>query len=166
MHNCQLRQLDISNAFLHGFLDEEVYIEQPEGFVDKDNPSYVCKLNRSLYGLKQAPRACFSHLSTVLESMGFLGSKANCSLFVKTNGTDKIYVLVYVDEILITGSNLQAVDTTIKTLGKEFSVRDLGSLSYFPCVEVTSQPTVYHLSQRRHIFELLQRAGLANSNEV
>jgi hypothetical protein len=77
-----LRQLDVKNAFLHGVLEEEVYMKQPPGYENPKTPHYVCKLDKSLYGLKQAPRACFSKLSSKLQELGFLASKANTSLFI------------------------------------------------------------------------------------
>ena len=76
-----IRQLDVQNAFLHGVLEEDVYMKQPPGFVDPTLPHYVCKLDKSLYGLKQAPRTWFSRLSAKLRDLGFHGSKADTSLF-------------------------------------------------------------------------------------
>jgi histone deacetylase 1/2 len=77
-----LRQLDVQNAFLHGVLEEEVYIRQPPGYVDKKAPHHVCKLDKALYGLKQAPRVWYSRLSSQLRRLGFAASKADTSLFV------------------------------------------------------------------------------------
>ena len=75
-----LRQLDVQNAFLHGVLEEEVYMRQPSGYEDKSLPNYVCKLDKALYGLKQAPRAWYSRLSMKLQSLGFKPSRADTSL--------------------------------------------------------------------------------------
>ena len=77
-----IRQIDVQNAFLHGFLDEEVYMKQPPGFEDFVHPDYICKLDKSLYGLKQAPRAWFARLSTKLVQLGFSASKADISLYL------------------------------------------------------------------------------------
>jgi histone deacetylase 1/2 len=76
-----LRQLDVQNAFLHGVLEEEVYMYQPPGYTDKIHPSYVCKLNKALYGLKQAPRAWYARLCNKLVRLGFISSKEDTSLF-------------------------------------------------------------------------------------
>jgi hypothetical protein len=76
-----LRQLDVQNAFLHGILEEEVYMKQPPGYEDKEKPSYVCKLDKALYGLKQAPRAWYARLSKKFFDLGFRSSKADTSLF-------------------------------------------------------------------------------------
>lgn len=89
-----LRQLDIQNAFLHGHLEEEVYMEQPPGFEDVTKPHYICKLDKSLYGLKQAPRAWFARLSKKLVDLGFSASKADTSLFFLHKGDVAILILV------------------------------------------------------------------------
>jgi hypothetical protein len=101
-----LRQIDVNNAFLHGFLDEEVYMQQPPGFEDPQHPSYVCKLQKALYGLKQSPRAWYSRLSDKLQQLGFLPSRADTSLFILHRGAVQIHVLVYVDDIVLAGSSL------------------------------------------------------------
>ena len=99
-----LRQLDVNNAFLNGILHEEVYMSQPEGFTATD-PSLVCRLHKALYGLKQAPRAWFEHLAHALFKLGFISSKCDPSLFVYASASHCVYSLVYVDDIIITGSN-------------------------------------------------------------
>ena len=95
-----IHQLDVKNAFLHGTLSETVYCAQPPGFEDPARPDFVCRLNRSLYGLKQAPRAWYSRFATYLLSLGFVEAKSDTSLFVYRRGTNTIYLLLYVDDIL------------------------------------------------------------------
>ena len=104
-----VRQLDVNNAFLNGDLQEEVFMVQPEGFEDPQHPSFVCRLNKSLYGLKQAPRAWFDKLQQSLVSFGFASAKSDQSLFIQLNSQWSIFVLVYVDDILITGSSESAI---------------------------------------------------------
>lgn len=99
-----IRQLDISNAFLHGTLQEKVYMRQPQGYVDPQFPLHVYHLQKALYGLKQTPRAWYDMLSCKLLSLGFQNSLADSSLFVFLQNTDLVYVLVYVDDLLITSS--------------------------------------------------------------
>lgn len=101
----QIKQLDVNNAFLQGDLQEEVYMVQPQGFVDRDKPTHVCRLRKALYGLKQAPRAWYNALKQHLISSGFTNSHADASLFIHQNGSTVTYVLVYVDDILVTGNN-------------------------------------------------------------
>jgi hypothetical protein len=90
-----LRQIDIQNAFLHGFLEEDIYMKQPPGFVDKTHPNYICKLDKSLYGLKQTPRAWFSRLSKKLVSLGFSLSKVDVSLFIFSQAKS-LYVYAHI----------------------------------------------------------------------
>ena len=100
-----IHQLDVQNAFLHGDLAETVYMSQPPGFVDSSRPNHVCLLSKSLYGLKQSPRAWFHKLTSALIEFGFLASSYDPSLFVHHSNGHTTILLVYVDDILLTGSN-------------------------------------------------------------
>jgi hypothetical protein len=101
----KIKQLDVSNAFLHGVLDEEVYMEQPQGFSDLEYPNHVCRLHKSIYGLKQAPRAWFTRLSQALLNLGFCGSQVDHSLFTYHLDSVHVFLLVYVDDIILTGNH-------------------------------------------------------------
>ena len=127
-----LRQLDVQNAFIHGVLEEEVYMKQPPGFESKSNPSFVCKLDNALYGLKQAPRAWFSRLSHKMQSLGFVPSKSDTSLFIYNKLNTCIFVLIYVDDIIVTSSSSEAIASLLKDLSAEFALKDLGDLHIFP----------------------------------
>ncbi|KAK1698531.1 hypothetical protein QYE76_015228 [Lolium multiflorum] len=133
-----MRQLDV--AFLHGYLEEEVYMVQPSGFIDRRHPQHVCKLEKSPYGLKQAPRAWFARLSGKLQELGFVPSKADVSLFIYSHKTVTIFMLVYVDDIIVVSSTVQAADQLLGQLRKEFPVKDLGTLSFFLGIEVKPTP--------------------------
>jgi hypothetical protein len=100
-----VHQLDVKNAFLHGTLSKTVYCSHPIGFVDPTQPDRVCLLNMSLYGLKQTPRAWYSRLAKYITSLGFVEAKSDSSLFVFWRGTDMIYLLLYVDDIVLTASS-------------------------------------------------------------
>jgi histone deacetylase 1/2 len=113
-----LRQLDVENAFLHGVLNEEVYMWQPLGYEDKTRPHFVCKLDKALYGLKQAPRAWYARLSSKLVDLGFRASKADTSLFYYNKGKTIIYVLIYVDDIIVASSSQEATDALLSDLKK------------------------------------------------
>jgi Reverse transcriptase (RNA-dependent DNA polymerase) len=117
-----LHQLDVNNAFLHGDLQETVYMMQPPGFVDSLHPSYVCKLKKTLYGLKQAPRAWFHKLKQFLLSHNFLSSQSDHSLFIHSSPDCVLYTLVYVDDIIITGNNKTAIQSLISSLDAQFSL--------------------------------------------
>ncbi|KAL5706232.1 hypothetical protein ACHQM5_024430 [Ranunculus cassubicifolius] len=114
-HKWPIRQLDVQNAFLHGVLSEEVYMRQPIGFVDPKYPHHVCRLHKSLYGLKQAPRAWFQRFSDYLEQLGFQESKADYSLFTFHQDGVHIILLIYVDDILITGSSVSHISQLTHT---------------------------------------------------
>ncbi|KAI5351986.1 hypothetical protein L3X38_004877 [Prunus dulcis] len=131
-----LRQLDVKNAFLHGFLQEDVYMAQPPDFIDPTRPSYVCKLYKALYGLKQVPRAWFHRISTFLLSMGFARSQADTSLFIFQQASHTIFLLLYVDNIVVTGSDSTHLQQFISLLGGHFDIKDLGPLSYFLGLQV------------------------------
>jgi hypothetical protein len=111
-----VHQLDVKNAFLHGTLSETVYCSQPTGFVDSAFPSHVYKLNKSLYGLKQAPRAWYSRFAAYLIKLGFVEAKCDTSLFIYRRGSDTVYLLLYVDDIVLTASSATLLRSTITAL--------------------------------------------------
>jgi hypothetical protein len=152
--------LDVQNAFLHGVLEEDVYMQQPPGFEDPSKPNYHCKLDKALYGLKQAPRAWYSRLSSKLQAIGFIPSKADISLFIYKKGTVTIYLLVYVDDIIITSSSPAAIEALLADLRSEFALKDLGSLNYFLGIEVKKMSNGILLSQEKYATDLLRRVGM------
>lgn len=155
-----IQQLDVTNAFLHGVIDEEVYMKQPLGYKDPAHPNFVCKLNKALYGLRQAPRAWFSMFSGFLLQQGFIHSKADASLFTKKTEKGVTLVLVYVDDILATGSDKMYISELIQVLGQKFVMKDLGSLSYFLGIEVLNHGSSLILSQTKYATDLLSKAGM------
>jgi hypothetical protein len=100
-----IHQLDVKNTFLHDTLSETVYYSQPARFVDPVQPDQVCHLNKSLYGLKQDPRAWYNRFSTYLLTLGFVEAKADTSLFIFHRGVNMVYLLLYVDNIVLTASS-------------------------------------------------------------
>ena len=134
--NWKLRQLDVKNAFLHGYIKETIYMEQPPGFQDPQKSDSVCKLNKSLYGLKQAPRAWFNRLSHYLLHLGFICSSADSSLFILHHNHIIILMLIYVDDIVLTGNDDSFIHHLITKLSSEFSLKDLGELQFFLGIEV------------------------------
>jgi hypothetical protein len=125
----------VQNAFLHGTLDEEVHMNQPRGYEDPKFPNHVCRWNKIIYGLKQAPRAWYLRLSTELVQLGFAASKGDTSLFIYRRGVS-IFLLIYVDDIVIASSSDQAVDALLVDLRCDFAIKYLGSLHYFLGIEV------------------------------
>jgi histone deacetylase 1/2 len=112
-HGWAIRQLDIQNAFLNGVLEEEVYMRQPPGFEDSAQSHHLCKLVKGIYGLKQAPRAWNTRLSSVLRQHGFVLSTADTSLFIFQQPDITVYLLVYVDDIIVLSSSSSAIDRLV-----------------------------------------------------
>lgn len=111
-------------------------MSQPPGFTDKDQPNHVCRLRKALYGLKQALRAWYSELKSYLIQSGFQNSLADISLFIYKQQAKFVYVLVYVDDILVTGSDSKLVQQVNSSLATRFSIKDMGNLGYFLGIEV------------------------------
>jgi histone deacetylase 1/2 len=155
-----LRQLDVQNAFLHGVLEEEVFMRQPPGFEDPACPHHLCRLVKAIYGLKHAPCAWHARLASVLRQHGFLESTADTSLFVLQRPGLTIYLLVYVDDIIVLSSSSQAIDRLVAGLCQEFAVKDLGALHYFLGIEVAHRAGGLTLTQRKYALDLLRRVGL------
>ncbi|KAH9714143.1 reverse transcriptase Ty1/copia-type domain-containing protein [Citrus sinensis] len=164
--NWILRQVDINNAFLNGDLTEEVYMPQPEGFENKSKPNYICKLNKALYGLRQAPRAWFDKLKSALYSWDFENSKYDTSLFFRRTKSDIIIMLIYVDDIIITGSSSKDVEEVIVKLSKTFALKDLGSLNFFLGIQVTRNQDTILLSQTKYVQDLLIKVEMANCKGI
>jgi hypothetical protein len=155
-----LHQLDVQNVFLHAILEEEVYMKQSSDFVSKEFPSYHCKLDKVLYGLKQAPRAWYSRLSDKLQSLGFFPSKADVSLFYYQKGSVIIFLLIYVDDIIVAISSSSATVDLLHNFQCDFALKDLGPLHYFLGIEVSHVKEGIYLSQRKYTVDVLQRAGM------
>jgi hypothetical protein len=157
-----VHQLDVKNAFLHGALTETVYCCQPAGFVDSSRPDMVCRLNRSLYGLKQAPRAWHSRLATFLVTLGFVEAKSDTSLFVHHHGAETAYLLLYVDDIVLTASSQSLLRRLVDALQREFPVKDLGVLHHFLGVTAEPRPSGLLLHQRQYTLDILERAQMSD----
>jgi hypothetical protein len=146
----ELHQMDVHNVFLHGELQEEVYMKLPPGF-RTNQPGMVCKLRKSLYGLKQAPRCWFAKLSSALKHYGFRQSGADHSLFTLINKDVELVVLVYVDDLIICGNNSASIQQFKDYLSRCFHMKDLGLLKYFLGVEVARSPAGIFLCQRKYM---------------
>jgi hypothetical protein len=156
-----IHQLDVKNAFLHGNLEETVYCQQPSGFVDPSAPTAVCLLQKSLYGLKQAPRAWYQWFSTYIRQLGFTSSASDTSLFIYKDGDNVAYLLLYVDDIMLTASSTSLLQHITARLHSEFAMTDLGDLHFFLGISVTRSADGLFLSQRQYAVDLLRRAGMS-----
>ena len=125
--NMELQQMDVKTAFLHGNIEEHIVMEQPEGFVDKDQPDKVCLLKRSLYGLKQSPRQWNKRFDDLMQKNNFQSSQYdNCVYFKNVEKGDGVYLLLYVDDILIASQDKMEVEKLKILLSSEFEMKDLG----------------------------------------
>ena len=156
-----LFQMDVKNAFLNGDLAEEVYMRPPSGV--NHPPGHVCKLQKALYGLKQAPRAWFEKFSTTLTSLGFSSSHYDSGLFTRTTELGTIIVLLYVDDMIITGSDTAGISELKTSLSSHFEMKDLGNLHYFLGLEVLSDSSGIYLCQAKYISDLLSKAGITDT---
>ncbi|KAK1607923.1 hypothetical protein QYE76_031596 [Lolium multiflorum] len=129
--NWKIRRLDVKNAFLHGHLDEVVFCHQPTRFVNSSCPDHVCRLNRALYGLKQAPRAWYHRFATFITTFGFTCSKSDTPLFIMHGTFGTAYLLLYVDDIILTASSSTLLERVMTAICSEFTMTDLGDLHHF-----------------------------------
>ena len=167
MRSWPLFQLDIKNVFLHGDLTKEVYMEQPPGFVAQGESGLVCKLHRSLYGLKQSPRAWFSRFSSVVQEFGMIRSAADHSVFYHHSSTGKcIYLIVYVDDIVITSTDQDGIQKLKQHLFSHFQTKDLGKLKYFLGIEVPQSNSRVVISQRKYTLNILTDTGMLDCKPV
>lgn len=156
------RHLDISTAFLNGFLKEDVYIAAPNGI--HVQPGYVLKLNRSLYGLKQSPKAWNDRFNQFITSLKFRKSDSDSCLYVRSSNGTLTYLVLYVDDILLSGSCSQTIDLITKRLQNEFELKDLGKLKQYMGmnIEIDEQSGVLTIDQSRYIEKLIAKFNMSN----
>lgn len=155
----EVHQMDVHNAFLHGDLDEEVYIKFPLGFCS-DSDNRVCRLRKSLYGLKQAPRCWFAKLTKALRASGFVQSRSDYSLFVYNKNGNTLRVLVYVDDLIIAGNSSSSIADFKTYLSTCFHMKDLGVLKYFLGIEVARSTDGFYLCQRKYCLDIITEVGM------
>ncbi|CAM8953582.1 unnamed protein product [Rhodiola kirilowii] len=155
-----LFQLDVDNAFLHGDLHEEVYMTPPPGFFKTEKQlGLVCKLTKSLYGLKQAPCQWFSKFADSLMTYGFIQSSNDHSLFTYNHNGEFLILLVYVDDVIITGTSITRINHDKAFIHDAFQIKDLGTLKYFLGLEVARASTGIFINQRKYALDLLAETG-------
>jgi len=143
-----LHQMDVNNVFFHKDSQEEVYMEQPPGYVDQTHPNLVCRLKKALYGLKQAPRAWSDKISQYFVTSGFQTSVVDFSLYVKKTDYGIIVIVIYVDDLIITGDNDADIFDLKKLLKQKFEMKDSRKLRYFLGIEVIQSLKGIWLLQR------------------
>jgi hypothetical protein len=152
----KLHQMDVNTTFLNGVIEEEVYIEKPQGFQVEDMTSHVCKLNKALYGLKQAPRACYGRINNFLTSLGFTKSKEDYKFYFKVMKDEPVILLLYVDDLFLTGEE-KLITKCKKRLASKFEMKDLGPIHYFLGLEVWKSLERIFLNQGKYAIEILKR---------
>jgi hypothetical protein len=153
-----IHQLDVNNVFLHGDLDEEVFMKPPPDFISKGD-NRVCRLNKSLYGLKQASRQWFSKFSSTLLLHGFTQSKFDYSMFTKSTGSSFMALLVYVDDIVLASNDQQSIREFIVFLNTHFKLKDLGPLKFFLGLEIARSTAGISLCQHKFALDILSDTG-------
>lgn len=153
-----IQQLDVNNAFLHGDLNEEVYMKLPPGF-QAQSSKQVCKLTRSLYGLKQASRQWNAKLTQALLSMGFSQAVSDPSLFTQVTTKSFTAVLAYVDDLIIAGDSMESIQRLKQFLNDTFKIKDLGCLKYFLGIEACRTSEGLNICQRKYALDILKEAG-------
>ncbi|XP_074335810.1 retrovirus-related Pol polyprotein from transposon RE1 isoform X1 [Apium graveolens] len=162
-----LLQLDVKNAFLNGDLEEEVYMKIPPGFESRFPANKVCKLIKTLYGLRQSGRKWFEKFTNVLGKDGYVQCQADNTLFVKhTANRGLTAIIVYVDDIVITGNNMEEISCLKKLLATKFEIKDLGPLKYFLGMEVARSREGLSISQRKYVLDLLKETGMTGCKPI
>jgi hypothetical protein len=136
-------------------------MRQPPSFVDPASPSHVCFLHKSIYGLRQAPRAWFEKFSSHLLTIRFIASQADPSLFLYKHGSTVLYLLLYVDDIIITGNAPIAITELITNLGSVFELKDLGPLKYFLGLQIDYKPSGFFVHQSKYAMDVLSRQNMS-----
>jgi hypothetical protein len=155
-HKWEVHQMDVKSAFLHGDLQEQIYMEQPLGYVQNDS-SLVSRLNKSLYGIKQAPRAWYAKMDSFLIATGFSRFHSNPNVYTKKVGIHLIILVLYVDDLIITGSDSKLLNHVKTSLKKKFEMRDLGFFHYFLGLQVLQTIEGIFLPQSKYACDLLHR---------
>jgi hypothetical protein len=164
--NVKVYQMDVKSSFLNGELEEEVYIEQPEGFQLSENADYVCKLKKALYGLKQAPRAWYSRLDKYLQQAGFRKGSADNNLYIKVSQGNILLIEVYVDDIIFGSDDDRLSQKFAKDMQNEFEMSLLGELSFFLGLQIRQSNQGIFISQTKYIREMLKRFGMEDCKPV
>eukprot|EP00253_Pinus_taeda_P023918 PITA_23918 len=151
----EVHQMDVKSAFLHGDLHEEIYMEQPIGFTQTDS-SLVCRLKKSLYGLKQAPRAWYAKMDSFLLESGFSRCYSDNTVYTKKVGNSLIILVLYIDDLILTGSDPNLINHVKSSLKKKFEMKDLGHLHYFLGLQVLQSKEGISLSQSKYACDILR----------
>ena len=164
IHGLEIHQMDVKTAFLNGELDEEIYMEQPEGFIAPGQERKVCKLVKSLYGLKQAPKQWHEKFDNTMLSNGFKINECDKCVYVKNTQKGCVIVCLYVDDMLILGSNMDVIKSTKQMLSSKFDMKDLGVADVILGIKISRTQDGLVLSQSHYIEQVLEKFKAYNIN--
>ncbi|GJZ57750.1 retrotransposon protein, putative, ty1-copia subclass [Tanacetum coccineum] len=164
-YDYEIWQMDVKTAFLNGHLSEEVYMEQPEGFVNPKYPNHVCKLKRSIYGLKQASRQWNKRFDDEIKKFGFAQNPDEPCVYLKASGSYVAILILYVDDILLMGNNIPMLQDVKSYLGRSFAMKDLGDAAYILGIKIYRDRSkrLIGLNQSAYIEKILKRFYMENS---
>ena len=164
-YDYEIWQMDVKTAFLNGYLDEEVYMDQPEGYIDPKHPNKVCKLQRSIYGLKQASRSWNKRFDEEIKKFGFVQHPDEPCVYRKASGSNVTFLVLYVDDILIIGKHIPMLQDVKSHLGKCFAMKDLGEATFILGIKIyrDRNKRLIGLSQSAYIDKVLKRFKMENS---
>ncbi|GJY68300.1 retrovirus-related pol polyprotein from transposon TNT 1-94 [Tanacetum coccineum] len=164
--NMTVYHMDVKTVFLNGELEEEVYVSQPEGFVDPDHPHHVYCQKKSLYGLKQAPRAWYDTLSKFLLAQGFSKGVVDPTLFIRKTSKHTLHVQIYVDDIIFASTDLKDCDRFSIEMTSKFQMSMMGQISFFLGLQISQNPRGIFINQSKYANEILKKFDLHKSNLV
>jgi hypothetical protein len=164
-HDYEIWQMDVKTAFLNGVLDEDVYMVQPDGFVDLEKTKKVCKLKRSIYGLKQASRTWNVRFDDEVKVLGFVRNPKEPCVYKKLSGSSVVFLVLYVDDILLIGNDIPMLESVKSSLSKAFSMKDLGEATYMLGIRIFRDRSkrLIGLSQSTYIGKVLERFNMQDS---
>ncbi|KAM1775099.1 hypothetical protein ACFX12_044389 [Malus domestica] len=163
----KLHQLDVKSAFLNGVLEDEVFVEQPQGFTSQEFPEKVYKLRKALYGLKQAPRAWYNEIDSYFTEKGFQKNPSEATLYTKTESNNKtLIVSIYVDDVVYTGNDAAMMEEFKEEMMKRYEMTDLGLLHHFLGIGVIQEASSIFIHQKKYAKTLLEKFGLKGCKPV
>ncbi|GJS60134.1 retrovirus-related pol polyprotein from transposon TNT 1-94 [Tanacetum coccineum] len=164
--NMTVYQMDVKTTFLNGILREEVYVSQPDGFVDPDKPNHVYRLKKALYGLKQASRAWYDLLSSFVLSQGFSKGTIDPTLFISRKGKDILLVQIYVDDIIFASTTTELCDKFSEIMCSKFKMSMMGKISFFLGLQISQSTRGIFLKQSKYALEPLKKYGMKSCDPV
>jgi len=162
----KIYQMDVKSAFLNGFIQEEVYVDQPSGFENQEKPNHVFKLKKVLYGLKQTPRAWYEHLSKFLLEKGFSRGQVDTTLFIKKKLNDILLVQIYVDDIIFGSTNDSLCKEFSQDMQNEFEMSMMGELNFFLGLQIKQTKNGIFINQSKYSKDLIHRYGMENAKHM